>query len=317
MIKSVKIQNIESHEGTELSFHPGVNIILGETDGGKTAIIRALQWAVRGKPVRGNTIQSTWGGESRVCVELEDKKVSRSKSTSDSYTIYERGLDKSQQRRVNTCKAFGSTIPEEVERAFNIGDINFQNQLDSPFLLSKTPGEVAQHFNKIAGLNQIGISLKQIKSWLFAIERNLKFKREERKRLKSQLTKFNHLDKFEVEVEVLEQLEVQRNNLVKSNTQLQSLIFDIELVNTDIKDTSKVLKIKEPVENLLQWYKELENAKLERNRLSQAINSLNNTVHLLGVEKAKHTALLEKYRKVFPNVCPLCGSKVNANQIKI
>jgi hypothetical protein len=75
--------------------------------------------------------------------------------------------------------------------------------------------------------------------------------------------------------------------------------------------------MEEPVEKLLQMYKELENTKLERNRLSQAINSLDNTTYLLGVGKAKHTGLREKYRKVFPAVCPLCGSKVNSNNLKI
>lgn len=313
MIKSIKIQNIQSHEKTELSLAPGVNVILGETDAGKTAIIRALRWAIRGKPVRGNSIRSTWGGEARVSVGFEDKEVIRNKSTSDSYTISQTGT----KRKGSTFKAFGTTIPEEVQRAFNIEDINFQNQLDSPFLLSENPGAVAQHFNKISGLNQIGVGLKQIKSWHLAIDRNLKFKRSERKRLKSQLSKFDYLEKFEIEIEVLEELEKQRNNLIKSKVQLSILIFDIEKVKKQRKEEIQILQMEEPVEKLLQMYKELENTKLERNRLSQAIVSLEDTVHLQRVEKAKHTTLLEKYRKVFPAVCPLCGSKVNSNNLKV
>jgi exonuclease SbcC len=44
MIKSIKIQNFETHIKTHLDLHPGVNVIVGESDEGKSGIIRSIKW---------------------------------------------------------------------------------------------------------------------------------------------------------------------------------------------------------------------------------------------------------------------------------
>lgn len=43
-IKSIIIKNFQSHANTELELCDGVNVILGNSDVGKTAILRALGW---------------------------------------------------------------------------------------------------------------------------------------------------------------------------------------------------------------------------------------------------------------------------------
>jgi len=46
MINSLTIQNFQSHKNTTLEFDNGINIIIGQSDSGKTAIIRALNWVI-------------------------------------------------------------------------------------------------------------------------------------------------------------------------------------------------------------------------------------------------------------------------------
>ena len=42
MIKSVGIVNFQSHEETAIEFSPGLNVIAGGSDAGKSSILRAI-----------------------------------------------------------------------------------------------------------------------------------------------------------------------------------------------------------------------------------------------------------------------------------
>ena len=45
-IKTVKIHDFQSHEDSFMEFEKGLNIIVGPSDSGKSAVIRAIKWAL-------------------------------------------------------------------------------------------------------------------------------------------------------------------------------------------------------------------------------------------------------------------------------
>ena len=49
-IKNLRIINFQSHKNTTMNFSNGLNVIVGESDVGKTAIIRALKWVLFNEP---------------------------------------------------------------------------------------------------------------------------------------------------------------------------------------------------------------------------------------------------------------------------
>jgi exonuclease SbcC len=298
MIKELFIKNFQSHKRTELEFDPGVNIIIGSSDSGKTAILRAIRWLVYNRPT-GDSFRSNWGGETKVTLFTDDAHIIRVRDKDNKYILGDSNFE-----------AVKTDVPKEVQNALNLSNINLQQQLDPPFLLSDTPGAVAQHFNKVANLDKIDLGLQNVNRWISQISKVLEFKREEKKRQQELLTQFNYLEEFETEVEVLEGMDKTLKQLRSRSNTLQELIYDIELVSTDIKDKSKVLQLKEPVENLLGLYKEVKDLKLEQMRLAKVIDNVEGVKDKLIRAKAKHEALLSKFQKSFPSVCPLCGQKV-------
>ena len=60
MIHSIKIQNIQSHKDTQLEFNPGINAIVGSSNNGKSAILRALYWVVYNRPLGTDNLLSHW-----------------------------------------------------------------------------------------------------------------------------------------------------------------------------------------------------------------------------------------------------------------
>ena len=93
MIQSLKIINFQSHEDSTLDFVPGVNMILGASDSGKSAIIRALKWLVWNRP-NGDAYRSNWGGETSVQAFFDGFGVERSKDKENMYRIFEEDTNK-------------------------------------------------------------------------------------------------------------------------------------------------------------------------------------------------------------------------------
>lgn len=49
-IKSIEIENFQSHKYSKLDFSENLNVIVGPSDNGKSAIIRALKWVLFNEP---------------------------------------------------------------------------------------------------------------------------------------------------------------------------------------------------------------------------------------------------------------------------
>jgi AAA15 family ATPase/GTPase len=347
MIKSLAIHNFQSHEKSYLKFHPGVNVIVGSSDSGKTAIIRALRWIVWNRP-SGDAIRSYWGGDTFAILETEDGFVWRHKGKIDKYEL------KAYDKNSLVFKAFGTSVPEEISKFLNINEINLQQQLDAPFLLNETPGDVAKHFNKVARLDKIDISLQNINSAIRELTTEIKYREQAIKDKAEELTQFDHLEKAEADLEVLEDMQKQFIILNNSRGNLNNAIIDHGLIVEEIEEAGKILyyevpvnkilsniaeqevlteqankledlikEIKEvkqeliqaccctiqeiPVLNILAIYKE-RNLVVERHKpLSKLLSNITGIVVALKREQGLQAKLQAKFNNEFPNVCPLCG----------
>lgn len=346
MINSLKIQNFQSHKKSILEFSKGVNIIVGESDTGKSAILRTIKWVVKNKP-SGESFRSKWGGETKVDLNLSNSHVIREKTDSDNLYY----LDG------EAFKSFGTGVPDEVSKVLNIDDINLKSQLSSHFLLSQSPGEVAAHFNKIAGLDQIDQGTKNIRKWINELNRAIKFHTEQKSLLEESLKEYEYLDQLENEVEKIEWLEKQvdeidsqvKNGLdlidrfdaldqkIKENNKIvkaDQLLSEIEKLNNDKKSIEQQVEflisrieeyevIRENIaynQNLLEAEPILDSIKEKKGtieELDSKIVHLENTIErydeLQGDIENKEWELTEmekEFHKNIGEICPLCGQEI-------
>ena len=347
MIKSLHLFNFQSHKASHLEFDPGVNVIIGPSDSGKTAIIRALRWLVWNRP-SGDAFRSTWGSDTKVEVHLTDRpgsppKIIRIKGKKETY-FYEN----------LKYVAFGKEVPEEITKALNLNDINLQSQLDSPFLLSNSPGQVAKHFNRVAHLDQIDEGLGKVQKWIREIDQDISSNDRQVIQLSKDLLKFEHLEKFEVEVEVLEGMETQMIQQVNSKRTLERLCLDSYSVKGLIEKQEKITEAGPLVDTIINWYAEIEQLDTVKGELEGLLreieeveNDLEDESKILGAEKSvslilalieeqteeqENCSVLQKlvkrilytieeqitaqnsskrlqteFNAVFPDTCPLCG----------
>jgi len=262
MIQKLTITNFQSHKKTELEFSDGVNVIIGGSDSGKTSIIRALKWLIQNRP-GGDAFRSTWGGDTTVELTVDNKCITRRKDKDNTYQLED-----------SIFNAFGTDVPEEIVKVLNLNEINLQAQMDSPFLLSSTPGDTAKHFNQIAHLDQIDSGLKNIQKEINTIQHTITFKEDQVIQAEGELKKFEHLEKFEIDVEVLEDMQSRFLQKVNEGRTLKTLIEAIITTQNLINTQSEILVLEPLLNTILGWVTERKYTKESYEQLGALIAEL-------------------------------------------
>ena len=272
MINKLSIANYQSHKHSILNFHSGVNVIVGTSDSGKSGVVRALRFATSNTP-RGDAFRSHWGGETAVEIECSDCSVLRTKTNSENVYLLNDKTD---------FRAFGTEVPEEISKALNIDEaVNLQKQIDSPYLISETPGQVALHFNRMAQLEKIDTGLKNVQSQIRSTEQSIKSKALEMQNRRDDLENYNYLVKAEELLVAIEEKELRHLEVKKEIESIEALVLKLISVEDQIKRAEKPLKAEPAILQLI--------------KLSESINTKENKIE--GLERLK-TSIETLERKI-------------------
>lgn len=340
MIKSLKISNFQSHKNSKMTFDKGVNAIVGLSDSGKSAVLRALAWLITNK-VDDSSFQSTWGGVTKVTAEFEDATVTRERNKKDN--IYH--VDNS------TYKAFKTEVPDEVKETIDIDALNIQTQMESPFLLSKNGSDVAKTLNRIANLSNIDDSISKIRGLIYANSREITSCKDIIKEQEEQLSKYDFIEDMESKVSKLELLVKRKGVKVITITTIERILYDIEQYEKIVQQKESVLKAAKPLQAalvlvedfkaketkiyalerlLLQLAKaqsQLESTNILKaepkliqlnktiiqwggipyDDLKNLVEAIKKKIEYVECKKADVIRLQLNYSDIMPNECPLCG----------
>jgi len=148
MIERLLIEDFQAHHKLAIDLDPAVTTIVGPSDAGKSAVIRALIWLATNRPL-GDTFIRDGVKQARVTLHVDGHEIVRTRGKSiNTYSIDGEEL-----------KAFGNDVPEGIANFLNLSNINLQHQHDAPFWFSKTAGEVSRQLNQIVDLSIIDHTL--------------------------------------------------------------------------------------------------------------------------------------------------------------
>lgn len=271
MFKSVEIKNFQSHKNTKLEFVPALNIIKGQNEQGKTAVIRALNWVINNVPSGGN-FRSKFCDKSDqtvVGVLLEDRDgkhaVTRTKGNkTNKYEVD--GTD---------IRAFGQTVPDEVKSVLNISDINLQLQLDEPFLLCGTSGEVGRYFNKIIGFDVADRSQTNLDKTKKAVKDKIDTNIEQKIQLEKELDTYDNLEELEHKINCVLGKE---KRIRSAETRVERIVLEnnlLESLKIKKEKYTHIIKFKDKVETLLSLRLKIDKLCALKEQYKNEINTLN------------------------------------------
>jgi exonuclease SbcC len=257
---TLSLHNFQSHEKTDLKFCPGINVIVGPSDNGKSAILRALYWLLQNKP-EGLGYVSHWNLTEKGIIK-SPTEVTLALTDGKSITRYR---DKEVNRYILDGERFDAIkrdIPEEVRRVLGMNEINIQKQLDQHFLLSSSAGEVARVFNRTIRLDVIDEMLALVESKKRDARRSLESVREECQKTEEDLCALSWVDDVDALIQKVESIQERVHILQESIQVLDESCCDYEEAQrqVDAVDVSEVELLIGKIERIQ-----------ERNRASKEI----------------------------------------------
>ncbi len=336
MIQKIQIKNYQTHSKFQLNLDPHITTIVGPSDVGKSAVIRALRWVCLNRPLGNHFIKD--GTEScAVRVLVGDKEVVRKKGKHNTYTL--EGIK---------YKAFGNSVPSPVENVLNIGDINFQGQHDSSFWFALSAGDVARQLNKIIDLDIIDKSMGFIASELRRNKTLVEVTENKTKQTKDKLDTLDFVEELTDDFDGICALEEKLDLITKEISGLKSVVDKTKQLEEDKESSEELVKNFWTIEELAiisvetsNKYSKLSNTTEELKELEEVVSSkspdieqlekacvaaldteeivedLRKTVspiahHMnqIHMHKAKAKELSDKLLTITKGICPICGNEL-------
>lgn len=264
MFKEVEINNFQSHRKTRLNLSEGINLFTGNSDCGKSAIMRAILWTITNRP----------SGDSFVSNAIKDSKGKVKGETS--VTID--GVARVKSKDFNgydvegiKYEALRTDVPADISDKLNIKDVNIQRQLDGPFMLSNTPGENAKYINSLVNLEVID----DANYWVSSKSRDAKTE------LKYLSESIDDLEKKLYDEEKIQKLQEICDNLSALRSREQDLLCQIDRVFSEICEFENLVNSmpdENKVHSLYNWIGYLEDSNSKSVNVYREISNLQDSI---------------------------------------
>ena len=303
MIKTIELINFQGHKHTKIDLHPNINIISGKSDSGKTSIIRALDAVINNN---NNCDDYIYRNQKKyeVQIVIGNDSITRERGNNNIYFL-----------NGESFKSFGYDVPDEIKQILNFSDVNLQNQLDSPFLLSQSGGEISRFFNKMINIDIIDQAISNIEKMRKEENRNIKTTQSQIDEYNLKLEQFKYLDKLEKKLKKLDKKNNLFNKLKEKSNKLYSIIESLNIIDIEKKEYETKLKLENNIKKvnikldklfeIMDLYNDLDDRleKLEsvNNELKSLpdISKLRSNIKIIKEKNKKLSSIIDKRKRLF------------------
>lgn len=249
--KQLIIENFQSHQHTVIDFSQGLNVFVGPSDSGKSAILRALRWLLFNTP-RGAEFIRTGAKECRVTLTFQDgAQVVRMRGTS-----VNRYVLRTAEGEEHIFEGFGNEIPQEITDMHGIQALKLDGkevvvhlgtQLESPFLLFETAGNKAKTIGRVSGAHIIDKAFKKTTNDRQNTNLELKRLEQETEELTEKLKPYANLEVIEQQLDDVQGAFFKAKKAFEISAQLQNIKNNLLSIAQEKEEYGKWLKQKENI----------------------------------------------------------------------
>lgn len=242
MLKQITLQNFQSHKDSTLKLDKRINAIVGISDSGKTAILRAL-YQTRYNQGSFDPFVSKWA------------RNEKGNQTEQTNIIIKKGnqiLTRGKGKDLNGYDLNGSIfealgksgLPEEIETFFNTTEVNIQKQMDIPFLIGNRPSEIASFLNTVVDMQDIDLYLSAIDSKKRNVNRDIKRITNEIENSKKEKDRFHELSTVNIKIKRMDVIKKKIDFKVTTEDTLLQLIKDYDSYSKKMVSMKHIKEIK-------------------------------------------------------------------------
>lgn len=314
-LTTIILENFQSHKYSVIEFKQGLNVIVGPSDTGKSAILRAIKWALYNEPA-GDYFIREGEKECAVTLEFNDKtKIKRLRNRSHNvYVLYDN------QGNETKFQGFGTSVPQEIIEEIGIqkiyldsdesNAINLGEQLEGPFLLSERTSTRASAIGRLIGVNIIDDALRETLRDLrnsSALKKNID---ENIDGLNTELKSYDYLEELSEQVDKIDKIknlikekDVKLSILQKKLVELNKVQQELDGVNIYLGELQNLEKLDEMLKtisylnkNYIYYNKKRADITKYATQINECVNILNRLNQVDGVESI-YKDLIHLYNK--------------------
>ena len=276
----VNLENFQSISKADLEFVQGINIIVGQSNSGKSAILRAIKGAVL-NPNGSQRYIKNGEKQFKVNVEYEGNNIgwTREGNKSPKYIINgEEYLKVGSSNLQDVCPKSGFVLDERGNL------MNIESELELPFPFDKSNSELFKLFEK----NIFCVSDSS------SVTKFIKADEEEANRLKDNST--YELDRIKQKLEAINELEqeIDLNKLINGRNTLSNLMNKSNEIKLDIQNLSGIIEAGKVLRKTVPTIEVNTNLQHDYYKLQEDVCKLNEIRGVGAVLKATPTASTPK-----------------------
>ena len=338
MLKSLHLVNFQKHEDLFIELTDR-NVIQGQSDRGKSSILRALYWVCFNRPSGTDFRREGSDTVEVTVVTSKGNVITRGRSKKESYYIL----------NGEKFTGIGTDVPDPVMRALPVSSLNFARQHDGMFLLSSSKPDASRYIFSLIGLEEMDKSLAVAESRRRKLNGEHSLLTEDLERKQVKFKQYKQVPEMVERVQILEKMDNKVTVLQKDIGKLRYVMDYIETIDKKLIPVSDVdamlsvisemLPIKRnivqiqdilhkfasiKVTHTLEYVNSVEETLLSLESMQNSITILHNTINALRAEIGKiqgialsiqrQKELLQETEREWKiqtkGICPICGGKL-------
>jgi len=235
MLKTLELTNFQKHSHLIIPLMAGVNVLHGETDAGKSCIVRAFSWLYFGEP-QGDVVRKE--GTKKTSVKgIFDNGIVVERIKSKTRNAYELTIPGSKMKPFDSINR---NVPEEIQKVLRTSTIkvdkeeiilNVAKQISLPFLLDKSGIFRNKLFNQLTGNDITDKALQSFNKDILHINKVEKLEKEHLEEGKNALNELT---------EEKEKVQVVYDKLAKTYKEIKEKSDTYEKLNDYLKKLGEI-----------------------------------------------------------------------------
>jgi exonuclease SbcC len=268
MLEGVRIIGFQSHEDTEIEFHPGVNAIKGTSNAGKSVIIRAMRWCLQNRP-RGTGFVRRGEDFVSVAAQFTEGGICRERyKTRNGFRLLDEDGEEQWLDAVNV------DMPSEATAISQMNEINIKGQFDGFYLLQETSGSVAKKISNAVGLQIIEKAVKYMRSKTAEYKRQKGLIRKGLEECEGHINRLSNVPKLVKLCKDMDRLIIEKAEIINNITEIEDALVVINDSEAAKEELVSFLTIENDIEAFDTHLKNYTD-------LAQSINDLEQTTTIL------------------------------------
>lgn len=291
MLKELVLEDFQCHTYRTVPLGP-ITTIVGPSDRGKSALIRALQWLCTNKPTGDG--DTHWGADDRaVHLRVDGHLVTRSKGKAGNFYQIDDAM----------YTAFGASVPDDVLNLLQLDtdEVNFQSQHDAAFWLTATPGQLSQALNRIVDLQCMDEAIGAANAAVTRSTNELRVRNQVVAEAHDRLTALAFAPTMDEQMHAIEATDGQWREKRSWLATITNYVADAKKESKIVKDTADMLHSWRVVDHVAEKLKE---AKKELDDVQQAVQAARRAGATVATTKVALQAAQQELNQI--EICPTC-----------